>query len=191
MRKATRTRTIEIWNNGKEIIYDMGHFEAFKWVLKARDKGGFYYAKNKSKIAGLCVEDGHIVCTDGHRVHALLLEDEEIKNYQPGLYEVIKEQQAKIILGYIGKEPFPPWQNLFPKHDSYEKMLKDIHINKHMIHGAYARIIRELYEKAGINYNFLLDMEGEWNIYYYGDNKGLVFESKYDNRMGLIMPMRG
>lgn len=156
------------------------------FAVRVRAKAHSHYA-----ISRVLIEEGAIVTTDGHRLHAI----EGNHEFPCGLYEVRMEGSTLILETVEGYDhgKFPKWRDVVPNHTNNIKAHMDDNER------AASSILTRLGAKGvGIQYNFVLDaIRGQetCRIFYGEKNKPVKLEFGVDCKTGVkaitavIMPM--
>jgi hypothetical protein len=84
-------------------------FDNITWVLKARSKD-----KHKVNLAGVFIDGGLLVCTDGHRLHCYMT----TRELASGNYDVKSATKKQIILQKNDYQ-FPQYEKVFPKNMAF------------------------------------------------------------------------
>ena len=132
--------------------------EAVRFVSKARAKDSSRYAIQYVKI-----EEDMLLATDGHRLHIA-----HVKHpWEPGFYEVLKNNQTKMLLLRVDTDlKFPTWQDVIPRHNTYMEFLT---------YGGWGSAHVEHYAAAlgkhniVIHHDYLVDALGtrqDWRLFY-------------------------
>lgn len=163
-----------------------GELDGFHYVLKARVKAK---EQHREALKGVYIDDGLVICTDGHRLH-MYLTDLEIEN---GLYEVITQKVNQIILKKVENDMqyvFPDYNNVIPTPhwNTTISCNGSHHTLFHVVYKEYANEVRSF------NTDYLHDAymnDSEVSLSYDTDKtwSPLVI---YDNkrRAALVMPMK-
>ena len=156
-------------------------FSDVSWVASAVSKDPGRYA-----LTCICVQDGWVVATDGHRLHAVYFEENMRPDWEDGLYRILVNKKSELVAvkdGDTGK--FPDWLVLFKEHRPVASI--DFHISPKGIDGPYAKTIRMLPDDLTINYKFFSDLgDAHYEAFYYGE--GPVYFMN-DRRLAAIMPL--
>lgn len=172
----TMKNALIIEKNGK---YD-SDFDKILWTLKARSKD-----ETRHNLMGVKINDGFIVCTDGHRLHMAGI-DREIAN---GLYNVKSVTKKQVVLELNENEDdiYPDYTRIFPKFEpTYTESYNG---NKSFF---VCDILQKMAsENECFELDFLTDaymenttvemMRGYSSLYLYDDEH---------NRTALIMPLK-
>lgn len=137
----------------------------------------------------LHIQDGVMNGTDGIRLHQwteCTIED--------GKYRVFKNTKTIIMLlkddeGIL----YPDISEIFPK-EKQEQLLPELPLNTQnnidLRIGSHAKILRLMKENRAFNFIYLLDLDGIFDVYYYGSEKPIVFVNDKEQTKAAIMPAR-
>lgn len=170
--------TIEIRRNKKEV----GAYEEFDWVLKAKEKEESRYGIHKVRI-----EQSEIVCTDGKRLHKANVEH----LFPIGTYDVITHNKDLILLSLSDDQQYPDYKVVLPNDIGEMVSIEG------GIFSAYAKVIRAQSEDQTLDYKYLCDcltpdkkngISGNWKFKPTPNGGPIVFVNC--TRYALIMPYR-
>jgi len=168
-------------------------FESIKWVLQVNRKKD---ERKHTKYAYVKAsgEDKFIVKTDGGRLHKYKLEIE----MKEGFYEVIKNSQLEVILGYVEEQEelsYPDYENLF-EIEGMEKKAEDVEmkwnkqLNEWNCYSDYAVIIRAMKNNT-ISYEYLRDVLSHnscFDVHFKDSESQQIYKKDGSSREAVLMP---
>lgn len=154
-------------------------FAGVKWVALAMAKESSRYHLNFVQSIGK-----HIVCTDGHRLHAYRMKDFVVPK---GMYKLVATKQEVILIPAEADVTGPDVMQVFPWK---EKTWRKAEIGRTVSYG-YTNLVRIMEDTETVELKYYEDMVSgaEWGRFrYFGGGKPIWM--KNGRRCGLVMPMR-
>lgn len=170
------------------------NFDEFYWLTEAISKDlttriALTYMKVETKDDGL-----KFIATDGHRLHMFIQDSEEIKYFEPGLYEVVTRKRTEIVFHKSDEiTPYPDYEKVIPQKSEGDAITVMGHPKPYVSTSGFCKLIRAMDKSVNLDFELYKKIASLHQEYtFYVNNKkpfsGVYFESK--NVSGVLMPLR-